>query len=185
MSLASRIGTQLGLTSSTISTRSRTARGRKNDPVQITWVGIIQIERKLAKLGDGMRKKALRPATRQVAHFTRNLAMDYAPHDTGQLERAIKVRAAKRSRAEAKKHQVATNTNTAEDLFQGDEFYAGFMEFGTEDRVTAKGANRGKIEEGRFDFLRRALYLFPEKKRQIFIAALAKWMREQRAKGKL
>lgn len=161
------------------------AKPRKNDPVQISWFGIVQLERKLAKLGEGMQKKALRPATRQVAHFTRNLAMGFAPHDTGQLEQAIKVRAAKRSRAAAKKHRVGTNVNTDENLFQGDEFYAGFMEFGTEDRVTAKGAKRGKIEEGRFNFLRRALYLFPEKKRQIFIAALAKWMREQRTKGKL
>jgi HK97 gp10 family phage protein len=163
--------------------RSRTARGRKNDPVQISWFGVIQIERKLSGLGEGMRKKALRPATRQVAHFTRNVAMDLAPHDTGQLEQAIKVRAAKRSRAAAKKHQVATNAITNENMFTGDEFYGGFMEFGTEGRVTSSGANRGKIEENRFSFLRPALWFFPEKKRQIFIAALKQWIVAQRAKG--
>ena len=45
-----------------------------------------------------------------------------------------------------------------EGLFKGDQFYAGFLEFGTKPRQTKSGANRGRIDEQKWAFLRPALF---------------------------
>lgn len=149
--------------------------------VQLTIGEVAKIDAFLKELPRGMRRKALRKAVRQVAKFTRELAVAEAPEDTGQLVKAIKVRAAKRSRAKRWKEFVGVSVEIGEGLFQGDTFYAGMLEFGTKQRKTkGSGANRGMIEPNRFSFLRPALLLHQGKKRQILIDALRRWVRMQK-----
>lgn len=145
--------------------------------VGMYWTDISKLQSKLDALAPALQKQVLRKATREVAKFTQQIAIELAPEDTGDLVRSLKVRADKRSRAAGKSGQVATNVNTDEGLFKGDEFYAGMMEFGTEPRWTKKGAYRGLIQRGKFDFLRPALYTHVERKRQIFLMAVRRWIR--------
>lgn len=148
--------------------------------MKIEYTGIKQLDKKLADMPDLMRRKPMRRGTREVAKFTLRQAKREAPHDEGDLERSLKVKSAKRSRK--LKGLVGATVETSEGMFQGDQFYGGMVEFGTDNRKTKSGANRGKIEKDAFAFLRPSLYAFPDRKRRIFIAHIARWMREQRAK---
>lgn len=77
------------------------------------------------------------------------------------------------------RHVVGTSVNVGKGLFTGDEFYGGFMEFGTAERKHKSGKSTGRVPKGRFDFLRRALYAFPTLKTQVYLTTLRRWVREQ------
>lgn len=163
--------------------------GRRNPAsvgtiVKVSFTGIKELDDKFATLNESLQKKALRKATRAVAKMVLAEAKAEVRHDTGLLERSLKVKAKKRSRKYPQ--TVGLTVGFEDDLFKGDTFYAGFLEFGTEPRQTKKTktpANRGRIEEGKFDFLRAALWSYPEKKQAIFRDELLKWIREQQLKG--
>lgn len=152
------------------------------EKVGMYWTDVGELNKRLASLEPKLQKTVLRKATREVAKFTLQQAKDLAPEETGQLVASLKVRAGRRSRAKGKQNQVGTDVNTAEGVFKGDEFYAGFLEFGTVPRYTKSGAYRGQIEKGKFDFLRPALYTFVEKKREIFLMACRRWVRSLEGK---
>ena len=143
--------------------------------------GFKRLDKKLTEMPRAMRRKPLRKATREVAKFTLHLAKQEAPEgEEGNLVRSLKVKAAKRSRR--LKNVVATNVETSEGWFKGDEFYAGFMELGTKQRATKEGWNRGAIDKEKHWFLRPALYTFVEKKKRIFVRAVHQWINSQKSK---
>ena len=146
--------------------------------------GEVEIDTYFAELPDKLEKKALRKATREVAKLTRTLAVEYAPERTGELVRSIKVRSKERSRAKGMRHVVGTSVTVGKGLFVGDQFYGGFMEFGTAERKHKSGKSTGRVPAGRFDFLRRALWAHPTAKAQIYLATLRQWVAEQRGAAK-
>lgn len=160
------------------------ARKRKTSNIDMHWSEVSGLRETLQGMSKTMRNSALRSATRQVAKMTKEMAVSEAPHDTGQLAASIKVKAARRSRAKNRKMWVGTNVTTEEGLFQGETFYAGFLEFGTDPRVSSKGY-RGQIEKNRYSFLRPALLLHEEAKIGVFKRALYDWIAKQRRKGKM
>ena len=148
---------------------------RSKGAVEIT--GFIELDKKLAGMEKKLRRKYLAKATREVSKMTKTLAQSYAPHDTGALERDIRVRSLKRSRKF--KLFVGATVRVGERMFVGDQFYGGFLEFGTKVRTTKSGANRGRIEESKYDFLRRALWTHQEAKRQLFVDQVRKWIKHE------
>lgn len=149
--------------------------------VRVSFTGIEEIDKKIRELNTSLQKKALRKATRRVAKFTLQLMKKEIPHNSGFLESQLKVKAKKRSRKYPQ--TVGVTVGFPDDLFKGDTFYAGFLEFGTEQRQTKAKANRGRIEQGRWDFMRVSLWSFIEQKQQMFREEILKWLREQQAKG--
>lgn len=93
----------------------------------IIITGVKEIDDKLHKFEGKVQKKALRKATRAAAKFVRDDAKALAPHDTGQLEASIKVKAIKRQRG-----KIGHAVMTGEGLFKGETFYGGFVELGTQ-----------------------------------------------------
>lgn len=146
--------------------------------IQIT--GLEELDKYFVGLEDKIQKQALRKAVREVAKFTRVLALEYVPEDTGLLASSIKVRARKRTNRRSERHVVGIAVNVGEKLFTGQTFYGGFLEFGTKDRFHKTGKYVGKVARGSFDFLRRALYSFPERKREIYREILSDWIQQQR-----
>ena len=88
------------------------------------------LDKALSRLPKNLANKGARKATREAAKIVQRDAVQLAPIDTGQLEASIKVRARKRSRRN--RGTVGHSVMTGEHLFQGDQFYAGFQELGTE-----------------------------------------------------
>ena len=142
--------------------------------------GSKQLDKNLAAMGAKMRKKPLRTASREVAKFTLRQAKAESPHDEGELERSLAVKAMKRSRKN--KEVVGANVETKEGLFKGETFYGGFVEFGTKQRQTKEGYNRGRIQKDAFAFLRPALYAFQQRKKRIFIAHIHRWFKSNEVK---
>jgi len=109
-------------------------------------------------------KKELRKignrAARQMTKKIQSDAKLLAPVDTGELVRAIKVRAVAPppGRKQKRRGVIGASVRVGEGFFLGDTFYAGFLEYGTEERATKSGHHTGRIVEGLYDFLRPALY---------------------------
>lgn len=105
--------------------------------------GLGGLEKKLEALAPALAGKVLRGALRNAAKLVREEALTRIPSKTGRTRRALKVRAARRR----KRGAVAIELRIGRDgFFQGDEFYAGFVEFGTGERRTRKGARRGRVK---------------------------------------
>lgn len=154
-----------------------------NALVQMTFTGISELDKLFLDMPEQIQKKALRPATRSVAKMVLEQAKAEVPEDTGLLRSELRIRAKKRSRRYP--HTIGMTIGFADDLFRGDTFYAGFMEFGTTFRFTkGRGGTRnrskpkytGKIDDTRFAFLRPALWSYPERKQAIFRQALVAWL---------
>lgn len=140
--------------------------------VSMSVTGFRQADRKLAGLGKGLQNKALRKGCREVAKLVRKQVVAAVPRLTGALAKSIVVRARKRSRKH--KNDVAVVVRTKEGFFQGNQFYAGFLEFGTEPRRTKSGKYLGAIKPGRY--FRDSLYSFPDRKRRIFQAEIRRYL---------
>ena len=112
------------------------------------------LDRKLAGLPDKLAKKLSKQATRKAAkEIVLPRAKADAPVDTGELEDSLTVRAVKRSR-----RRIGHMVTTRDGMFQGDQFYGGFVEWGTHERQTKSGKSTGRIQPNEFMFLRSALY---------------------------
>lgn len=152
----------------------------KNNPVTIT--GIIELDKKLSEMKDSLVNQGARKATREVGKMVRDQAKALAPEDTGELVASITVRAAKLKR---RKGSVGVSVgNKLGHAFKGDAFYGGMMEFGTDEREHRSGKSTGRIEQGKFDYLRHALYTFPNAKQVTFQTAIRQWLVTQDTKTK-
>lgn len=91
--------------------------------------GDKELDRRLRSLPPKVLKKLARRAVRPAAKEVLARAIDEVPVDTGDLEDSLKVRALKRSRKN--KDKVGSRVVTGEGFFKGDQYYGGFVEFGT------------------------------------------------------
>lgn len=107
----------------------------------VKLVGDIKLRRLMKSLPNKDVKKAIRKAARAGAKIITAETKSLAPvGETKRLRRAIKTRAAKRSRK-----YIGVVTSIGEGNFQGDTFYGAFVEFGH--KVGArKLANRAEVE---------------------------------------
>jgi len=145
----------------------------------ISVTGIAEIDAKMAAMPVSLRNKALRKGCREVAKVTLKEAKARAPKKSGDLARSLVVKATKISRKN-RKVLVGVSVTTKAGMFQGDQFYGGFLELGTTQRVQkTTGRATGKIDKTRWEFLRPALSSFLERKTEIFRSTVAKWMTEQ------
>lgn len=142
-------------------------------------------------LTPALQRKALRPATREVAKAAKAHAAAHAPEDTGAMVASLKVRTAatrrtgkggRRVTIRKFKDMVGHGVYVGEGLFRGDQFYAGFIEFGTKPRQTKSGANRGRIDEQDTAFLRPALFAQSHKAMPIIAKHVRQFIQSQRAR---
>lgn len=142
--------------------------------------GDRELDIKLKNMPNRMRNKAIRWATRDGAKIIQADAKKYAPHDTGALERSLTVRAAKKSNGgRLSRYIIGHAVATRASLFQGEEFYGGFQEFGTRHRFTSNNEWRGEIEAR--EFLREALYTNADRLRRVFRQRVQQAIREMGA----
>jgi HK97 gp10 family phage protein len=110
------------------------------DHVRFEVRGDRELKRKLNQLANKEVKKIVRQAMRAGAKVILPRARANAPVGaTGNLRRAIKVRAAKRSRK-----YIGINVTLGKGFFQGDEFYGAFQEFGWK-TGKRKSSNRREV----------------------------------------
>lgn len=98
---------------------------------EFSVTGVKELDAVMKEFTPAVQKQILRSATRQAAKPVMELARAWAPHETGALERSIKVRALKRSRKNKDTVGARVVTSESDNLFQGDQFYGAFQEFGT------------------------------------------------------
>lgn len=72
-------------------------------------------------------RKAVKQGARKGAKVVAESAKIKAPRESGELRRSIKVRALKRTRT----GKLGAVVLTGDGFFKGDQFYAGFIEYGT------------------------------------------------------
>lgn len=145
--------------------------------VTVSLTGLDVVDNMLADLPDNLRKKCVRHATRKVAKIVLAEARRIAPRKTGALADSLRVRSMERSKR-TRKGDIGHAVVTGERFFAGDQFYGGFLEFGTEQRFTKKRDNRGRIDHLQWQFLRPALYADREGKRQVFVAEIQAWLKK-------
>lgn len=164
---------------------------------QAIVTGDKQLDRFLRSLPLKLQKKGVRKATRASAKIVLADAQRRAPRDTGHLANSLVVRTAKGSRGRRMPrgtfgHSVQTRGGT---MFYGDEYYAGFVEYGTKQRrmktktggkITSagfltQGLNRGRVEAQ--PFMRPALYENKRVIRTVFKRLLGIALREIAAEG--
>jgi HK97 gp10 family phage protein len=97
-----------------------------------------------AKLPKRIVKRALRAGARPILQAVKAAV----PVKSGELRRAIKVRAAKGRRGEVRV-RIGTYAAGSDNHVPG--YYAPMIEAGTKERHTASGANRGRIEATHFE----------------------------------
>jgi HK97 gp10 family phage protein len=157
--------------------RSRARRGGQKSFGGVYATGIEEIDAALADMPRGLQAKGARKGTRAAAKVALETAIALAPVKTGALEQSLRVRAMKRSRRDGKRFDVGHTVLTGESLFQGEQFYGGFLEFGTGPRWSKGGKYRGLIAEHVFDYLRPAIYADTAAKYRAYIVEVAKWLR--------
>lgn len=154
--------------------RGRT-RGKGGAGVYAT--GIEEVDAALRDMPRSLQATGARKGTRAAAKVALEMAISLAPHLTGALEKSLKVRAMKRSRRADRRWDVGHTIITGDEFFTGEQFYAGFVEFGTKPRQTKQGADRGSIPKGQFAFLRPSIYTDQARKFQAYVAEVQAWLR--------
>ena len=120
--------------------------------------GAEEVTEMLQVLPKAVASRIGRKATREVAKGVLELARRYVPVEYGDLEDSLTVRSA--ATTTKKRGVIGASVQTREGMYQGDEFYGGFMEFGFTQRD-------GVWNEGQ-PFLRPALYENREGKMRTF-----------------
>lgn len=92
-----------------------------------TISGLEPLLKKLKTLEPKIAKKVLRQSLRAGAKIIQTAAKAKAPVKSGQLRKAIKVRAQKRTR----RGTIGVNVSVGEKDFAGEVFYGSFIEFGS------------------------------------------------------
>lgn len=112
------------------------------------------LDRLLAGLDGKLQKKLSRQATRKSAKdIVLPDAKARVPEDSSDLADSLVVRSIKRSRG-----KIGHMVTTKDGLYEGDQFYGGFLEFGTKERQHKSGKQVGAIQPHKFAFLRPAIY---------------------------
>ena len=143
----------------------------KSKSFKIAMTGFKELDAELkaiaAESGAKSINKEMRRTTRDaMKQIVYPRVMSLAPFGSGYLRSQIRVRAIKRSRSKMG-HRVGFN----DPLFQGDTFYAGFLEYGFRHRS-------GTLIMGD-SFLRRPLYESEAQVRSFAVRRLRKWIRER------
>jgi len=134
----------------------------------VVITGVKELDLKLAGMPARLQKKLSRQATRKAAKdIVLPDAKRNVPHDTGDLERSLTVRAIKRSRS-----RVGHSVETKDGFFKGNQFYGGFIEFGWDDKPEGD------------PFLRPALYGNENRIRKLFHNALRSFIGGERVRTK-
>lgn len=149
---------------------------RANGRGGLVVTGIMEVDAALQEFENATRKRLIVAATKKINKKIKQDAVTMAPRDTGALAKAIKVTALRKRQQKFKNRgkakQIGSSVTVGEKLFVGQEFYGGFLEMGTKERVTKAGESRGKIEYPRFAFLRPALWKNEEYVRSSFVHAV-------------
>ena len=93
----------------------------------VVITGDKEIDKSLSQFEAKIQRKTLRKASKTAANLILRDAKTLVPHETGLLEASLKVRPVRKSRT-----RIGHSVTTREGLFQGNEFYGGFVELGTE-----------------------------------------------------
>lgn len=104
-----------------------------------------KVIQKLNGMEPKVRKKIERSALRKGGQIIAVAAKSRAPVYTGKVKKRIKVRAGKR-----RKNRLSVVIGTSQKDFTGDQFYAGFVEFGTKERIHKSGKRVGKVPATHF-----------------------------------
>lgn len=100
----------------------------------VTLTGDKELDARFKQLEPKIAKRGVSVATRAAAKDVLEEAKRLVPVDSGDLEASLTVRVARRAaRGRRLGRGVRGHTvTTREGLFQGEQFYGGFVEFGTE-----------------------------------------------------
>ncbi len=114
----------------------------------ITVKGMDSLLKRLERLGDATRiRKHFSTALRAGAKIVHAETVRRAPSATGAVKRSLKVRAGKSK----KKGGVVMLVQTKKGDYRGDQFYAAFVEYGTDVRTQKKtGRMVGRVVANRF-----------------------------------
>jgi HK97 gp10 family phage protein len=123
----------------------------------IVVTGTKDIDKALARFDANVQKKITRKATRAGAKLVLEAAKVLVPSGFGDLERSLKVKAMEKRKGKGR-GRIGHSVRTGEGFFQGEQFYGGFLEFGTKERKHDSGKSVGAIPSGVHDYLRPALY---------------------------
>jgi len=129
--------------------------------------GLKELQVKLRTMPTRIANQLQRTAVRKAAHVVANKAKELVPVKTGALRKSIKVKALKRSRRN--RGRVGARVVTGKDLFKGDTYYGGMVEFGTK-RMRAR------------PFLRSAAQYTQDEVSGVFRAALKRAIRDEETK---
>lgn len=117
-------------------------------PKAVVVFGVKELDRQFQKLPANLQRKMLRSSLRSSAKLVSRKAKGKTPVLRGDLRRAIKVRAGKRSR-----NNISINIGVDSSSLLGKDFYASFIELGTK-HIEAKKFLRTAITEGEKEVLR-------------------------------
>lgn len=136
---------------------------------RITMTGDRKLDRKLRAIAESEGSKSInaqmRKSTRYaIRHIVMPVIMARVPFETGLLERSLTVKAIKRSRS-----KLGSAAGFRDDLFKGDTFYAGFLEYGW--------MNRGGTAVPGDSFLRGPLYENESKIKASVTSDMRSWVR--------
>ena len=106
--------------------------------------GVKEIDRRLLALPATLERKVIRKALRNAAKPIQAAVKQIAPKQSGQLKKAVKVRAYKKSR---KGFGFAVRLGAGD--FKGDTFYGAFQEYGWK-TGSRKSQNRKQVEGKHF-----------------------------------
>ena len=120
--------------------------------VKVTITGDKELINSLKKLPKLVARKCLRQAMRPAMKLVQTAAKNNAPVKTGLTQKAIKVRALRRSTK-----FIGIDVQIGEGDYKGKTFYGAFLEYGTKERFHKAGkgqtmvaAGYGKIEPHEF-----------------------------------
>ena len=147
----------------------------------IVVTGTREIDKALAKFEVNVQKKITRKATRAGAKLVLEAAKILVPSGYGDLERSLKVKAVQKRKGKGR-GRIGHSVRTGEVFFQGEQFYGGFIEFGTKERWHDSFKSTGKIEPGVHDYLRPALYQNKGPIKKLFESAMREAINEARSK---
>lgn len=101
----------------------------------VTIVGVEELIKKLKELPEKLEKKLIRSSLRVAGNILLRRTKDECPigvgtKNPGALKKSLKLRAPRRSRKNKGKIRLRIITNAEDNLFKGDTYYGGFVEFG-------------------------------------------------------